>query len=112
MKARYKKKPDDFKAIAGKRIELLFEQAAMMFKTNPELSDRYVFLARKLSMRYKIRIPPALKRQYCKHCHSFLVPSVNARVRLQNQKVVYLCMNCKKFMRFPYGLERKQKQPK
>jgi len=37
--------------IAFERIEKLFEQAALSFKEHPDLSKRYVALARKLSTR-------------------------------------------------------------
>jgi ribonuclease P protein subunit RPR2 len=74
-----------------------------MFNEDPALSDRYVHLARKISTRYKVRIPRELKRRFCKHCFSFLVPGKNCRVRTHEGKVVYYCLKCKKFMRFPYS---------
>ncbi len=109
MKARYRK-PENFRKIALERIRTLFGQAGAVFGENPKLANRYVFLARRISMRYKTRMPADLKRRFCRHCHSFLVPSSNARVRLQNQKVVYYCLNCKKHMRFPYVREKKQER--
>ena len=109
MKRKYNKKPKKQREIALERIKILFEQAKKMFKEDPSLSNRYVKLARKLSMKYKIRIPRELKRKFCKHCYSYLRPPYNARVRLQKGKVVYTCYNCKKFMRFPYTKEKEKK---
>jgi ribonuclease P protein subunit RPR2 len=102
MKRKYSKKPLKQKQIALERIQILFEQAGKRFKKDPFLSNRYVSLARKIAMKYKVKIPSELKKQFCKHCYKYLVPSVNCRVRLQKGKVVYYCLNCKKYMRFPY----------
>ncbi len=102
MKQPHNKKSDFLKEIANERILKLFEQAELRFKEDSKLSDRYVEIARKISMKYKVKIPRELKRRFCKHCHKYLVPSVNCRVRLTQKKVVYYCLNCKRFMRFPY----------
>jgi len=90
------------KSIAKKRIEKLFllaENAALEGKLN--LSNRYVELARKISMRYLVPIPPIFKRRICKHCYSYLYPSITSRVRIRNKKIVYYCSNCNKFSRIP-----------
>ncbi len=110
MKRGYGKKSKKHKDIARERIQILFKEAKDVFKKNPKLADRYVYLARKIAMKYKIRIPPELKRKFCKHCYSYLVPSVNCRVRVQRGKVVYYCMKCKKFARYPYIKEQKAKR--
>lgn len=102
MKRQHKKKPKLHREIAIERILELFKQAELRFKQNPELSDRYIEIARKISMKYKVKIPKELKKRYCKHCHKYLVPGANSRIRLTKQKVVYYCSNCKKYMRFPY----------
>ncbi|MBW3003233.1 ribonuclease P [Candidatus Woesearchaeota archaeon] len=90
----------DEKRIAKERINILFEQADKRFNTDKALSNRYVTLARNISMKYKVRIPRELKRKFCKHCYKFLKPGVNLRIRTRKDKVVYYCMECKKFMRF------------
>jgi len=90
------------KQIAAERIKVLFEEAKKAFRKDSKLSDRYVHLARKIAMKYKVKVPRELKRKFCKHCYCYLVPGSNCRVRLQGKKVVYYCLKCKKFMRFPY----------
>lgn len=101
MKKKYSKKSKKQQDIAKKRINILFNEAKKAFKKDPELSDRYVELARKIAMKYKVRVPSQLKRRFCKHCYSYLVPSKNCRVRLQKSRITYYCLNCKKYMRFP-----------
>ena len=108
MNKRYKKPGKQLK-IAKERIDILFENAKKEFSKDPELSNRYVALARKIAMKYRTRIPRELKRRFCKHCYVYLVPSKNCRIRTREGKVVYYCLNCKKYMRFPYLKEKKTK---
>jgi len=93
--------------IALERIKVLFAEAEKA--ADLELANDYVAMARKIAMKYNVKIPPALKRKFCKHCNSYLKPGVNLRVRTNKGKVVYYCMNCKKYMRFPYIKEKKKK---
>lgn len=102
LKRMYNKKAAEIRKIALERVIVLFKQAKERFKENSKLSDRYVALARKIAMKYKIRIPRELKRKFCKHCYGYLLPSINCRVRTREGKVVYYCFSCKKYMRFPY----------
>jgi len=89
------------KEIAKERIISLFSQAEGIFSKNKALADRYIYLARKISMKVKVRIPFRLKRKFCKHCGSFLMPGRNSRVRTRKGKVIIYCSECKKFMRIP-----------
>jgi len=97
-----KKQKDWAKDMAYERILLLFELAHEQFKTHPKRSDRYVGLARRIGMRYRLRIPGELKKQICKHCHAYLVQGSNARTRLQGTHITTTCMVCGKVMRKPY----------
>ena len=72
-----------------------------VFKEDSNLSDKYVKLARRIAMKYKIRLTPELKKRFCKHCHKYLVHSVNCRVRLHKHRLIYYCISCKHFMRHP-----------
>ena len=88
------------KKIAQERIEVLFEQARLAFCAHPERSNRYVELARRIAMRQRIRIAKELRRQFCHHCYSFLVPGKNMRVRVHRGNVVVTCHSCNKKTRF------------
>jgi len=91
-----------FRKIANKRIKKLFLEADSIYKESQQLADRYVYLARKIGMKYNVKIPKDLQKKFCKHCYSYLRPGSNCRVRLTGEKVVYYCKNCKNYMRFPY----------
>ncbi len=81
-------------------VKRLFDEAKEQFSKHPELSNRYIKLARNAAMKVNLRIPRELKRKYCKHCYSYLVPGKNSRVRIHKSRVIYYCFNCKKYMRF------------
>ena len=88
-------------SLALERIKNMFKLAQKSFKTYPERANRYIHIARKIAMKTRTRIPPNLKKKYCKHCYKFLQPGVNCRVRTRNNKAIYYCFNCRKYMRFP-----------
>ena len=87
--------------IAKARIKFLFQHAKEVFNEDSKLSDKYVKIARRIGMKYKIRLPSYLKKRFCKHCHKYLVPSANCRVRLHKHMLIYYCLSCKHFMRHP-----------
>lgn len=102
---RTKADKEDQKKIAKERIQTLFEQAQ---DAEQKLANRYVTLARKIGMKFRVRIPSNFKRRYCKHCYNYF-RSGNSTIRLVNQKIVYHCLKCKKYSRFPYSKERKSR---
>lgn len=110
MRRDIKKKKDDDKRIAKERINELFLQAEKT-KEYP-LQKRYVELARKIGTKFRVRIPPEYRRRFCKHCGAYWTPSRNVRVRLNNQKVIYTCGECKQYTRLPYVREIKEKRRK
>ena len=90
------------KGIAINRIERLFtlaEECALHGRL--ELSDRYVFLARKISMRYLVPMSNKNKRNFCKHCYCYLIQPKNCRVRISRSRIITFCFNCKRYSRIP-----------
>ena len=94
---KYKPKPEKIVNEAKQKIAELFALA----EGNEKMADRYVYLARKISMKNKVRIPSELKRRFCKYCYCYLRQGKNVRVRRNKKGIVYTCLNCKKQMRFP-----------
>lgn len=88
--------------IAKERVNLLFKEAKDNFKENPSLSKRYVEIARKIAMKAQINFPSHLRKKFCRKCGSYLVPGENLRIRTRNKKLIYYCLECKSYMRFPY----------
>lgn len=103
MTKKYKKEKREQKQIAKKRINKLFLLSEKKARENRlDLADRYVEIARKISMRYLIPIPKNLKKRFCKHCYCFLVPNKNCRIRINRGKIIIYCYNCKKYTRIPF----------
>ncbi|AIF69352.1 ribonuclease P [Palaeococcus pacificus DY20341] len=105
-----KKEQREKKTIARERIEILFTLAERVFPYDRGLANRYVEIALAVQQKAKIRMPRKWKRRYCKKCHSFLVPGVNARIRLRQKRmphVVVKCLECGHIMRYPYLREKK-----
>jgi ribonuclease P protein subunit RPR2 len=85
------------KKIGRQRIQILFEQAKKVGKTEPRLAMQYVKSARRIAMAAKIRLPVEFRRQTCKNCNALLVQGYNCRVRVKQKRephVVITCLNC------------------
>jgi ribonuclease P protein subunit RPR2 len=87
-------------SIANNRIKQLFliaEKNALVGDLSH--ANRYIEIARAISMRNRIQIPKEFKRRFCKHCYNYLLPSVNCRVRIYRGKLIIYCKNCNKYTR-------------
>jgi ribonuclease P protein subunit RPR2 len=100
------------KAIAKQRIQVLFEQAEVVGRVNPELSSRYVASARKIAMAARIRLPWEFKRRTCKRCNTLFVYGENCRVRVRQKRephVVITCLKCGWQTRIPLRKKEEKK---
>jgi ribonuclease P protein subunit RPR2 len=97
----YSKKNADQVKIAKQHIERYFELAKDKYGQRPELADRYVTLARKVAMKFKIRFSRDQKRLFCPHCYRFAMPGDNSRVRVYKGRLSYFCRKCGKSWRMP-----------
>lgn len=90
--------------IARERISILFSLAEKEFKKHPERSKRYIQLARKIGLRYNVRLSKELKRKFCKKCNSLLIPGLTSLVRTDSKtKTINVrCLSCNKIYRYPY----------
>jgi ribonuclease P protein subunit RPR2 len=88
--------------IARERIKILGELAIKRAKEGDiELANRYIYLARKIGMRYNVRLPKDLKRRYCKYCYKFLLPGKTSQHRMKHGILTVKCLNCNGIMRYP-----------
>ncbi|HMK46517.1 MAG TPA: ribonuclease P protein component 4 [Methanocella sp.] len=88
--------------LAGQRIERLFQLAAESCDARPDLANRYVWIARRISMRHRVGIPRELKRNVCKQCYCYLKPGSTSRVRTDGRNVIITCISCGGIRRYPY----------
>jgi ribonuclease P protein subunit RPR2 len=93
------------KEIAAERIAILFKEAEKAAKLGKlEFSNRYVEMARKIGMRYNVRLPGEFKRKFCRYCHSYLRPEVSCKVDIdtKTKMIKVKCFKCDKIIHFPY----------
>jgi ribonuclease P protein subunit RPR2 len=82
------------KEIATKRIEILFTNAVSNARLEPDLAERQALLAKKISMKYKIKMPYEIRSCFCKKCKKFIVPGINSRVRIGRSNVKSIRVTC------------------
>ncbi len=99
---RSRKKSPAQKKVALERISELFRQAEATHNEDQGLADRYVSLARKISLRYKVPFSKEQKARFCKNCNSYLVPGKNSRSRITKSRLVTQCLKCKAYRRVIY----------
>ena len=80
--------------IAMERMQILVDNAIANSRTNPELSQRQASIARRISSKYKIRMPYYLRMVFCKKCKSFIAPGINSRIRLGRTSVKSIRISC------------------
>ncbi len=82
------------KKIALERMEILIDNALSNAKTNPKLAQRQALLARKISMRLKVKMPYALRMVFCKKCKSFIAPGINSKIRVGRSTIKSIRITC------------------
>jgi len=81
--------------IARERVSDLFslaEREALIGHT--ELADRYVGLARRVGMRYNVRLLAEYRELYCRTCSTFWVEGRSVRTRIRKGRRVRTCLKC------------------
>ena len=96
MAERSRKKPDYQTKIARERIAILFEEAE---HAEDDLARRYIKLAKKIGMRYNVKIGPDRKRLFCRFCFTLFR---GGKARLKNGFLVRECRFCRKVTRLRY----------
>ena len=76
------------------RMQILIDNAISNARIDPELSQRQASIARRISSKYKIRMPYDLRIVFCKKCKSFIAPGINSRIRLGRASVKSIRISC------------------
>ena len=92
--------------VAGERVTTLFALAESEARQRPSgLADRYVGLARKVGMRYNVRLRPEYRELYCRGCSAYWVEGRTVRTRLRNGHRVRTCLRCGRVRRVSIATE-------
>jgi ribonuclease P protein subunit RPR2 len=85
---------------AQERIQDLFSLAETEVYRSPDnLSQRYVTLARRIGMRYNVRLLREYRDVYCRGCSSFWVEGRSVRTRLRAGRRTQTCLRCGRIRR-------------
>jgi len=83
------------KQLARERISILV--ANVLKENDEELAAKQARLAKKVAMRFRVRLPYEARQLFCKKCKAFIVPGRSARVRIGRSKtraVRVTCLKC------------------
>ena len=83
------------KDIAKERINVLVKSA--LKEDDEALAARQARQAKKIAMRFRVRLPYEARQLFCKKCKTFIVPGRSARVRVGRAKtraVRITCLRC------------------
>ena len=83
------------KEIAKERIDILVKSA--LKGKDRTLAAMQARQAKKIAMRFRIRLPYEARQLFCKKCKAFIVPGRSARVRVGRAKtraVRITCLRC------------------
>ena len=90
---------------AQERIQDLFSLAETEVRRSPEnLSRRYVLLARRIGMRYNVRLLREYRDVYCRGCSTYWVEGRSVRTRLRAGRRTQTCLQCGRVRRLPIKL--------
>ncbi|MCU0850474.1 MAG: ribonuclease P [Candidatus Thermoplasmatota archaeon] len=91
-----------YRAVARRRIQYLFSLAETCgLEGNFSLANRYVQLARRISMKYLVPIPKEYSPRFCKYCYAYQLPPETCRVRIHRGMIISYCTHCQKHTRRP-----------
>jgi RNase P subunit RPR2 len=79
---------------AAALVRLLTESAVSLSHTDLPLAKEQAAMARRVKLRFNIRLDPSHRRFTCRGCKGLLVPGVNARVRLGHGKQTIVRITC------------------
>lgn len=83
------------KEIAKERIDILVRNA--LREKDEAIAARQAQQAKKIAMRFRVRLPYVARQLFCKKCKAFVVPGRSARVRVGRAKtraVRITCLRC------------------
>ena len=82
------------KTIALERMQILIKNAISNSRTFPKLAQRYAYLAKKISTRYRVAMPYEMKMNFCKKCKNFIVPGVSSKIRIGRTSLKSIRITC------------------
>ena len=93
--------------VARERIADLFALAETESRrADSRLADRYVALARRIGMRYNVRLLTEYRDLYCRGCSAYWVDGRTVRTRFRHGRRIRRCERCGRVSRLPLTARR------
>jgi ribonuclease P protein subunit RPR2 len=88
--------------IAKERVDKLFKEAEKAAASGDlESANRYVEMAWKIKLKFKIKLTNYQKRIFCKKCLKFLLAGKTGTYRTENKQLIIHCLGCDDVKRIP-----------
>ena len=96
-----KAKRSVLRELAMERVRSLLDTALKTAPHDLRLAQRQGAIARKLCLKYNLRLPFERKMLFCRGCSKLIVPGINCRVRLDSKRkaVRIVCLECEHIYR-------------
>jgi ribonuclease P protein subunit RPR2 len=91
---RRRTRQSEAKRLARARIEILWEQASEIARTDREGARRRMQIAARVAQRARIKVPRDVKRRVCRQCGIVLIPGESCLVRMRNNRAKHLTVTC------------------
>jgi len=103
QKASLRQKRSKQKAMAVSQVDTILTEALETAKNDITLAKQQAAIARRICLKFNIRLPYQKRQLFCRGCKIFIVPGINARVRTSSkQKILLLtCLECNHVYRRP-----------
>lgn len=85
----------DAKKIALERMHILVKQALSNARADPRLAQRQAGLAKRISTKYRIKMPYEIRMNFCKKCKMFIVPGLTSKIRLGRSSLKSVRITCR-----------------
>ena len=85
------------KDLAIQRIYRIINIALLTANYDLELAEKQAMIAKRISMKYRVRLPYEIRQLFCKRCKRFIVPSINAKIRIGRsdlKAIRIICLEC------------------
>jgi len=85
------------KKIGLERIRIIYSNVILYASENPEISRRQIEVARRILLKFNIRLPYPYKLFFCNKCKSPIIPGVDSKIRIchvPKLHVKIVCLKC------------------
>jgi ribonuclease P protein subunit RPR2 len=77
-------------------VSILLNNSLETAKNDLSLAQRQALIARKICLRYNIRLQYSERQLFCRKCKNFIIPGINSRVRIgyRPKAIKIICLEC------------------